>query len=65
MKNITHKVCVETELICSEDGENTYEVIKRLKGVEGDTGIIVMLFPTKNGDNIYSDDNTTNFLIII
>lgn len=63
MKNITHKVCVETELICSEDGENTYEVIKRLKGVEGDTGIIVMLFPTKNGDNIYSDDNTTNFLI--
>ena len=63
MKNITHKVCVETELICSEDGENTYEVIKRLKGVDGETGVIVMLFPTKKGDNIYSDDNTTNFLI--
>lgn len=63
MKTVMHKSCVETELICSEDGKNTYEVIKRLKGVDGDTGIIVMLFPTKNGNNICSDDNTTNFLL--
>lgn len=63
MKTTVHKSCIETELVCSEDGNNTYEIIKRLKGTEGDIGIIVMLFPTRNGDNINSDDNTINHLV--
>lgn len=63
MKTTVHKSCVETELVCSEDGNNTYAIIKRLKGAEGDIGIIVMLFPTRNGDNINSDDNTINHLV--
>lgn len=63
MKTTVHKSCVETELVCSDDGKNTYEIIKRLKGADGDIGIIVMLFPTRNGDNIDSDDNTINHLV--
>lgn len=63
MKTTVHKSCVETELVCSEDSKNTFEIIKRLKGTEGDIGIIVMLFPTRNGDNIDSDDNTLNHLV--
>ena len=63
MKTTIHKSCVETELVCSEDGKNTYEIIKRLKGAEGNVGIIVMLFPTRNVDNINSDDNTINHIV--
>ena len=63
MKTTIHKSCVETELVCSEDGKNTYEIIKRLKDTDGDIGIIVMLFPTRNGENIDSDDNTINHLV--
>ena len=63
MKTTIHKSCVETELVCSEDSKNTFEIIKRLKGVEGDIGIIVMLFPTRNDNNINSDDNTINHLV--
>lgn len=63
MKTTIHKSCVETELVCSEDSKNTYEIIKRLKDTDGDIGIIVMLFPTRNGENIDSDDNTINHLV--
>ena len=63
MKTTTHKSIIETELVCSENGKNTYEIIKRLTDVDGDVGIIVMLFPTRNGYNIDSDDNTINHLV--
>ena len=52
MKTVTHNSCIETEIICSPDNKNTYCITKRLKGVEGETGIIVMLFPTRNADNM-------------
>ena len=63
MKTTVHKSCIETELVCSEDGKNTYEIIKRISGADGDIGIIVMLFPTRNGDNIDGADSTLNHLV--
>ncbi len=63
MKTITHNSCIETEIICSPDNKNTYCITKRLKGIEGETGIIVMLFPTRNADNMNADDSTLNHIV--
>ena len=63
MKTVTHNSCIETEIICSPDNKNTYCITKRLKGVEGETGIIVMLFPTRNADNMNADDSTLNHIM--
>lgn len=59
----TINTSIETELICSDNGKNTYCITKRLKEIEGDTGIIVMLFPTRNAENLNSDDSTINHII--
>lgn len=63
MKTVTHNSCIETEIICSPDNKNTYCITKRLKGVEGETGIIVMLFPTRNADNMTADDSSLNHIM--
>ena len=63
MKTITHNSCIETEIICSPDNKNTYCITKRLKGVEGETGIIAMLFPTRNADNMTADDSSLNHIM--
>lgn len=59
----TINTSIETELICSDNGKNTYCITKRLNGVVGETGIIVMLFPTRNEKNLYADDSTINHLV--
>lgn len=59
----TINTSVETELVCSDDGKNTYCITKRLNGVEGETGIIVMLFPTRNEKNLNADDSTINHIV--
>ncbi len=59
----TINTSIETELICSDNGKNTYCITKRLNGVVGETGIIVMLFPTRNEKNLYADDSTINLLV--
>ncbi|MBE6808934.1 MAG: DUF1643 domain-containing protein [Ruminococcaceae bacterium] len=63
MKTVTHNSCIETEIVCSPDNKNTYCITKRLKGVERETGIIVMLFPTRNADNMNADDSTLNHIV--
>ena len=62
MKTITHKSVVETEIACSEDNKHTYEVVKRYKDTVGETAYIVLLYPTRTSDNIWSDDSTLNHL---
>lgn len=49
---------IETDLIVSDDGLHTYETIKRLVGVEGECGYLISLYPTRNKDNIFSNDST-------
>ena len=63
MNFTTSSVCVETEIVASEDGLHTYEVTKKLKGTEGEKGIIVLLYPTRTADNIYAEDSTLNHLV--
>lgn len=59
----TINTSIETELICSDDGKNTYCITKRLNGVEGETGIVIMLFPTRNEKNLSADDSTINHIV--
>ena len=61
MKN--HKATVETEIIASDDGKHTYELIKRLVGVDGERGYMVLLYPTRTEDNIFSNDSTLTHLV--
>ena len=59
----TINTSIETELICSDDGKNTYCITKRQNGVEGETGIVIMLFPTRNEKNFSADDSTINHIV--
>ena len=59
----TIKATITTELITSDDGKHTYEVIKRLEGVEGEKGCLISLYPTRNETNIFSSDSTLNHLV--
>ena len=54
----TFKASVDTEIITSEDGLNTYEVIKKLSLPEGKCAYLISLYPTRNESNIYSNDST-------
>lgn len=63
MKQIHHKVTTETEIVCSEDGLHTYQLIKRLQGVEGSAATIILLYPTRTKENLFSEDSTLNHLI--
>ena len=59
----TFKASVDTEIITSEDGLNTYEVIKKLSLPEGKCAYLISLYPTRNESNIYSNDSTLNHLV--
>lgn len=61
MKTISAKV--ETDLIISDDELYTYEIIKRLVGVEGECGYLISLYPTRNKNNIHSNDSTMNHIV--
>lgn len=59
----TIKATVHTELITSDDGKHTYEVIKRLEGIDGERGYLISLYPTRDETNIFSSDSTLNHLV--
>lgn len=54
---------VETSMICSEDGANTYVVRKNFKGREGNKAMIVQLYPTLIERDIDAADNTMLHLL--
>lgn len=57
------KAVIETEIVCSPDGKHTYEVIKRLEGIEGEKGCLISLYPTRDKNNIFASDSTLNHLV--
>lgn len=57
------KAVIETEIVCSPDGKHTYEVIKRLEGIEGEKGCLISLYPTRDKTNIFACDSTLNHLV--
>lgn len=63
MKTKNYKAAVETEIVCSPDGQNTYSVTKRLPGQEGGKGVMVLLYPTRTKDNLYAEDSTLGHLV--
>lgn len=60
MKTLHAKI--ETDLIVSDDGLHTYEIVKRLAGIEGECGYLISLYPTRDATNIYPNDSTMNHL---
>ena len=58
----TVKSTIETEIITTEDGNHTYEVIKRLVDADGDCGYLISLYPTKNEANIFAPDSTLSHI---
>lgn len=63
METLTHKSTVQTEIVCSKDGKNTFEITKTLSDVKGEKAIIVLLYPTRNQENINSEDSTLNHIV--
>ena len=63
MKTETTTAITETTIIASTDGKKTFEVVKSLHNVDGDTGVMILMYPTRTKDNIYSDDSTLNHLV--
>ena len=63
MSFTNYSVSVETDIITSADGKKTFEVTKRLKGVDGEKGVIVLLYPTRTQENLFAEDNTLNYLV--
>ena len=59
----TVKSTISTEVITSEDGLHTYEVIKRLDDGEGECATLISLYPTRCEKNIHANDSTLNHLI--
>lgn len=57
------KAVIETEIVCSADGKHTYEVIKKLEGVEGEKACLISLYPTRSKINIFSCDSTLNHIV--
>lgn len=60
MKTISARI--DTDLIVSEDGLHTYEIIKKLSGFAGECGYLISLYPTRDATNIYPNDSTMNHL---
>lgn len=59
----TIKATVETEIITTKDGKNTFEVIKKLVDIDGECGYLISLYPTRNKSNIFSNDSTLNHIV--
>lgn len=65
MKTQTYVANIATEIITSEDGKNTFEIVKKIDAndFKGGKGMFICLYPTKNKENLYFDDSTTLYLI--
>lgn len=64
MKTLSHKALVTTEIITSECGKFTYEIIKKIEAenIKGGIGLFICLYPTKTKDTLYFDDSTSLYL---
>ena len=56
MKTYTSKLT--TTIINSDDGTHNYEVIRTLEDVEGDKAIVLMLYPSFSGQDLFRMDST-------
>ncbi len=63
MSYITTTTSLTTSLVSSEDGKHTYSITKALDGCDGDKAVIVLMYPTRNAENIGSDDTTLTHII--
>lgn len=61
MKTTTGEIV--TKIVSDNDGQNTFEVMRELKGVDGEKAIVVQLFPTLSEEDVEKLDITTFHLI--
>ena len=59
MQKLMEKESVlRTKLTASTDGSRTYSIVKTNEGATGGKGIFVLLYPTRNLDNLHVEDST-------
>ena len=56
MKTYSSKLM--TTIINSDDGTHNYEVTRTLEDVEGDKAIVLMLYPSFSGQDLFQMDST-------
>ncbi len=58
-----NQAVIETRIVVSDDGRNTYRLTKHLAGVEGESAYLISLYPTRSEENVFANDSTTNHLV--
>lgn len=58
---VTEKFTVETEVVCSDDGKETYEIHKKCS-TKGKKALVVELYPAISKDRVYHTDLSTMHL---
>ena len=56
MRTLTSKLI--TSIVNSDDGTRNYEVTRTLEGVEGDKAIVLTLYPSYSGQDLFRMDST-------
>lgn len=64
MKKLVEKeILLKTSIKASADGEKTYLLGKSVEVLEGGRGIFILLYPTRNTENIHVEDSTNVHLL--
>lgn len=62
-KIMEKEIALKTKIIASTEGDRTYAITKTLEGMEGGRGIFVLLYPTRNIENLHVEDSTNVHLL--
>lgn len=57
------KSTVITTIISNKEGDRTYEIAKDIKGIEGKTAVVIMLYPGTSYKDILKCDSTSQAII--
>ena len=58
-----YEYTINTQVIGTEDGRDTYEVRKTISGIEGKRAVVIALYPTISLLSPYSMDSSTLYLL--
>lgn len=62
-KIMEKEIALKTKIIASTEGDRTYAITKTVEGMEGGRGIFVLLYPTRNIENLHVEDSTNVHLL--
>jgi len=62
-KIMEKEIALKTKITVSAEGDRTYAITKTVEGMEGGRGIFVLLYPTRNIENLHVEDSTNVHLL--